>query len=383
MVALTKRELWVTNACLTIAVVFALAPVVGIVLVALQVTSPGGGITSLTNLTLHNFSTAWAQGYMSDSLRSSAIIVAISVPTATLCCTLAGYAFGTMRWPGRGPLLGLFVFALMIPIEGTLIPIYFIWRDVGIVDTYWAVILTEVGYSMPFGVFWLSQAFRGVPRELLEAARIDRASTWQTFRLVAGPMCMPAITTLAALQFMWVWNDFLMPLVTDCHSEPELLPGGICRQLHCFGGRECHCGASRGNGLHFSATQIHRWICVGRGQGVTENLGQNVSKCIGLGGKMTKETMRAAILRAPGNMVVEEVPLPEPPPGWVRIKVRASGICGSDIHIFTGQHPWLAPGSPMENLVLGQVYGHEVAGTIDALGDGSTLQVGTRVAPYT
>jgi 2-desacetyl-2-hydroxyethyl bacteriochlorophyllide A dehydrogenase len=79
-------------------------------------------------------------------------------------------------------------------------------------------------------------------------------------------------------------------------------------------------------------------------------------------------------------MVVEEVPLPEPPPGWVRIKVRASGICGSDIHIFTGQHPWLAPGSPMENLVLGQVYGHEVAGTIDALGDGSTLQVGTRVA---
>jgi len=210
---LTKRELWVTNACLTIAVVFALAPVVGIVLVALQVTSPGGGITSLTNLTLHNFSTAWAQGYMSDSLRSSAIIVAISVPTATLCCTLAGYAFGTMRWPGRGPLLGLFVFALMIPIEGTLIPIYFIWRDVGIVDTYWAVILTEVGYSMPFGVFWLSQAFRGVPRELLEAARIDRASTWQTFRLVAGPMCMPAITTLAALQFMWVWNDFLMPLV--------------------------------------------------------------------------------------------------------------------------------------------------------------------------
>ncbi len=213
MVALTKRELWVTNACLSVAVIFALAPVVGIVLVALQASSPGGGITSVTNLTLRNFGTAWDQGYMADSLRSSAIIVALTVPTATSFCALAGYALGTMRFPGRGPLLGLFVFALMIPIEGTLIPVYFIWRHLGLTDTYWAVILTEVGYHMPFGVFWMSQAFRAVPRELLDAARIDRANTWQTLRRVAGPICMPAITTLAALQFMWVWNDFLMPLV--------------------------------------------------------------------------------------------------------------------------------------------------------------------------
>jgi 2-desacetyl-2-hydroxyethyl bacteriochlorophyllide A dehydrogenase len=90
--------------------------------------------------------------------------------------------------------------------------------------------------------------------------------------------------------------------------------------------------------------------------------------------------MKAAVLRAPEDLVVEEVPRPEPPPGWVRVKVRASGICGSDLHIYTGQHPWLAAGSPMEKFVLGNVYGHEVAGTIDALGAGTTLQIGARVA---
>jgi L-iditol 2-dehydrogenase len=90
--------------------------------------------------------------------------------------------------------------------------------------------------------------------------------------------------------------------------------------------------------------------------------------------------MKAAVLRAPENLVVEELPVPEPPPGWVRVKVRASGICGSDLHIYTGQHPWLAPGSPMEKFVLGNVYGHEVAGTIDALGAGASLPIGAPVA---
>ena len=92
-------------------------------------------------------------------------------------------------------------------------------------------------------------------------------------------------------------------------------------------------------------------------------------------------TMRAAILEAPGRMEVREVPLPEPGPGWVRVRTMAAGICGSDLHIYTGNHPWLAPGSPMERYVLGNVYGHEVAGVVDSLGEGvEAPRVGDRVA---
>ena len=91
--------------------------------------------------------------------------------------------------------------------------------------------------------------------------------------------------------------------------------------------------------------------------------------------------MSAAVLVAPRQMVIQELPIPEPEAGWVRVKTQAAGICGSDMHIYTGNHPWLAPGSSMEKYVLGNVYGHEVAGVVDALGDSVTsLAKGDRVA---
>jgi L-iditol 2-dehydrogenase len=91
--------------------------------------------------------------------------------------------------------------------------------------------------------------------------------------------------------------------------------------------------------------------------------------------------MRAAVLEAPGRMTVKDVPLPEPDAGWVRVRTRAAGICGSDLHIYTGNHPWLAPGSPMEEYVLGNIYGHEVAGVVDKVADDVTsVSEGDRVA---
>ena len=96
---------------------------------------------------------------------------------------------------------------------------------------------------------------------------------------------------------------------------------------------------------------------------------------------VTTGTMKAAVLEAPGRMVITELPIPEPGPGWVRVRTKASGICGSDLHIYTGAHPWLQPGSHMADQVLGNVYGPEVAGVVDALGEGvETRAVGDRVA---
>jgi len=126
---------------------------------------------------------------------------------------LAGYGLGALRFPFSGLVLGLFVFALMIPIEATLIPLYFIWRALGLTDTYVAIIGTEVGYHMPFGVFWMAASFRSLPKELRDAARVDGANSWTTLVRVGVPLVLPAVVTLAALQFMWVWNNFLMPLV--------------------------------------------------------------------------------------------------------------------------------------------------------------------------
>jgi 2-desacetyl-2-hydroxyethyl bacteriochlorophyllide A dehydrogenase len=92
-------------------------------------------------------------------------------------------------------------------------------------------------------------------------------------------------------------------------------------------------------------------------------------------------TMKSAVLVAPRRIEIREEPVPDPKPGWVRIKTKAAGICGSDLHSYTGNHPWLAPGSAMRGMVLDKVYGHEVGGVVDAVGDGVTrVREGDRVA---
>jgi len=96
--------------------------------------------------------------------------------------------------------------------------------------------------------------------------------------------------------------------------------------------------------------------------------------------------MNAAILVRPGSMEIREVPIPEPSPGWVRIQVKACGICGSDMHYYKGNYPELETGSAIEKRVLGKIYGHEATGVVEKLGDGvEGLKTGDRVAvipPY-
>lgn len=225
---MTGRERVLVYLVLGVAVVFAVAPIVGIVLVSLQAnTSVGGSIQSVTDLTVDNIANAWTKGSFGTSLRSSAIVVIFAVPAATILSLLAGYGIGALRFRYAGAVLAVFVFALMIPIEAGLIPLYYLWRAVGLTDSYVAIVITEVGYQMPFGVFWMAAAFRSLPRELIEAARVDGASSWRTLVSIGMPVVLPAIVTLAALQFMWIWNDFLMPLIMISSEQLRTAPLSI------------------------------------------------------------------------------------------------------------------------------------------------------------
>jgi raffinose/stachyose/melibiose transport system permease protein len=213
---------------LAVAVAFAVAPVAGIILVALQAhASVGGSITSVTDLTLDNLGKAWTVGAFGSSLGSSAIVASFAVPVTTVLSVLAGYGIGTLRFRYSGAVLALFVFALMIPIEDGLLPLYYVWRSFGLTDSYVAIVVTEIGYQLPFGVFWMAAAFRSLPRELVDAARVDGATSWRTLVSVGAPVVLPAIVTLAALNFMWIWNDFLMPLIMISSESLRTAPLSI------------------------------------------------------------------------------------------------------------------------------------------------------------
>jgi raffinose/stachyose/melibiose transport system permease protein len=205
----------------------ALAPIAGILFTALQ--TPGGGASfgSFDGLHFGNFKTAWEEGNFGTYLRSSAIVSVSVVATSVLLSILSGYAFGLMRFRGSQALFYLFLLGLMVPIEAMIVPLYYDLRDLGLTDTYWGLILPQIGTSVAFGTFWMRAFFRGVPRSLVEAARIDGASSWFTLWRVLLPLAKPAVLTMTVLLFMWTWNEFLLALVMVSDEGLRTAPLGL------------------------------------------------------------------------------------------------------------------------------------------------------------
>ncbi|MBK8437306.1 MAG: carbohydrate ABC transporter permease [Austwickia sp.] len=193
--------------------IFAIYPLLGVVVGALGTDSgsaPGG---------LANFAEAWRVGHFGDYLRTSATVSLVVVAVSTVLSIMAGYAFGTMRFPGRDVLFYLFLLGIMMPAEAIVVPLYFDLRTVGLTDTFWALALPQIAQSVAFGTFWLRAYFRTSSRAVVEAARLDGAGTFRTLWSVLVPLARPAIVTLVVLTFMWTWNEFLIPLVMIPSNE--------------------------------------------------------------------------------------------------------------------------------------------------------------------
>lgn len=215
-------------AVMTAMAVITLLPFVSILLAALQ--PPGtlvSGISIPQHPSLESFSAAWTTASFGNLLWSSIKICAAVVPISVICATLAGYALATMNVPGGSAIFAVFLLGLTLPVELIVIPLYFDLRAVGLTNTPWAVILAECGLFMPFGVFWMRTHFRSSPRELIEAAELDGASSMVTLRQVLLPLSGPALSTMAVLFFMWSWNQFLLVLVLIQDPNKRTAPAGL------------------------------------------------------------------------------------------------------------------------------------------------------------
>jgi ABC-type glycerol-3-phosphate transport system permease component len=160
-----------------------------------------------------NFREAWNVGrfgrYFGNSVIYSASIVAGSV---FLSC-LAGYALALLPLPGRNGFMVLFLLGLMVPFQSVMIPLYYLLRNIGLLETYFAFIIPAIAIRLPFGIFLMRGFFRGLPPELADAARVDGANEWGVFRQIMLPLAVPGLATLVVFQFMFAWNQFLMPLI--------------------------------------------------------------------------------------------------------------------------------------------------------------------------
>jgi raffinose/stachyose/melibiose transport system permease protein len=174
-----------------------------------------------------NFTTAFRAAKMDEFLKSSALIVLGVVPLSLLLATMAGFAIGHLRLPGRRLVFLVFVLGLTLPFEGIITPLYHQVRDMGLLNTRWAIILPLIALYMPFSVFWMRAHFVNMPGELSEGARLDGVNTWQLFTRIHVPLAMPAISSLAILLFLWTWNQFLLAIVLVDDPTKRTMAGAL------------------------------------------------------------------------------------------------------------------------------------------------------------
>lgn len=216
-------------AILTFFLLVVLMPILGITLSAFKTNTEviRGPFALPETWRLDNFVNAWSAGRFSSYFRSSVIVVVPVVVVSVFLSTLTGYAFGTLLFPGQRLLFAAMLIGFMIPFEAVVIPLYHMLRRMGLTDSYWALILPQIGLSVSFGTFWMASFFRSAPQELIDAATIDGASRWQALWQVLWPLARPAVLTLVVLLFMWTWNEFLLALVLVQSENVRTLPVGL------------------------------------------------------------------------------------------------------------------------------------------------------------
>lgn len=190
--------------------------------------------TDPAQLTLDNYRSLLDNPDMTGAFWNT---VAITVPTTVLVvvvAALAAYAFAWGRFPGRDAMFLVVVGLLVVPIQVGLIPVARLYGQLGIFGSITGVVAFHVGFGLPFAIFLLRNFFVGIPRELLEASRIDGASEWTIFSRVVLPLGTPAIASLAIFQFLWVWNDLLVALVFS-NASTRPLTVTIREQMRAFG----------------------------------------------------------------------------------------------------------------------------------------------------
>src|SRR4051794_21049948 len=156
---------------------------------------------------------------------NSFIIATLSVVFTVVVCSMIGFALAQLKFRGRGVVIALVLIGLMVPTQAMVLPQFIEFRFIHLLGTYWALILPAI--AAPIAVFVYDAFMRGLPPQLIEAARLDGASWWLIYRHVCMPLCRPATSAVAILTFVMSWNAFLWPLLVLTQAKSQTIPVGL------------------------------------------------------------------------------------------------------------------------------------------------------------
>ncbi|MFD6416497.1 carbohydrate ABC transporter permease [Streptomyces sp. NPDC060194] len=192
-------------------------------------------LTAPAQLTAASYESLLQRDEITGALWNTVLITVPATLLTVVIGAMAGYAFAWMEFPGRDWWFVGVVALLVVPVQVALIPLSDLFGTLGIFGDVVGVVLFHVGFGLPFAIFLLRNFFAEIPRELLEAARLDGAGEGRLFATVVLPLAAPALASLGIFQFLWVWNDMLVALVfSDTDSQP--LTVALQSQVRQFGG---------------------------------------------------------------------------------------------------------------------------------------------------
>ena len=160
-----------------------------------------------------NYSNVFKKMPFLNYLRNSIFISGMTIFGTLLSSSLVAYAFACLRWPGRNAVFIFVLATMMLPLQVTMIPLFVLFKKLSWLNTFKPLIVPAFFGGGAFNIFLLRQFFLTIPRELIDAARIDGCSEWRIYWNIVLPLAKPALATVAILTFMMTWNDFFGPLI--------------------------------------------------------------------------------------------------------------------------------------------------------------------------
>ncbi|OUS76500.1 ABC transporter permease [Paenibacillus sp. MY03] len=176
------------------------------------------------NFQIDNITRAWDLGKMGQALINSTIVTLAAVVLTIVLGTLAAYALERFTFKMNNIIKGIFLLGMLIPIHSTLVPLFIFMNKIGLLDTYWSLILPYTAFELPIAIFLGMAYLASIPREVEEAAMIDGNGWWGVFGRIIFPLCLPVISTVTILAFLRFWNDFSFALVFINSQALKTLP---------------------------------------------------------------------------------------------------------------------------------------------------------------
>ena len=221
----------VSHVVLTIWAVIVILPLIWVFLSSFKTTSQifASPMSLPTKLQWDNYSSAWNDSHLGLYLLNSVLVVSSALVVVMILGAAAAYSLARYPFPGSRILYYLILAGLTFPIFLAVVPLFFVLKNFGLLNTLPGLSATYVAFAFPFTVFFLYPFFRSLPQEIAEAAELDGAGEWRTFWQVMLPMARPGMVAVAIFNFLGLWNQFLLPIALNTDESKYVLSQGMAR----------------------------------------------------------------------------------------------------------------------------------------------------------